>query len=84
MLNLAEAGAQIEAGDVYPIVVLADERMSAISDVSTAKKLGIPVSFSTVSLSFTRMFQMTWLRKLRFTDQSHETWVYQGFLTSVA
>lgn len=48
VLNLAEAGSQIEAGDICPIVVLADERMSALPDVSTAKDMGIPVSFSTV------------------------------------
>lgn len=48
VLNLAEAGSQIDAGDVCPIVVLADNRMSALPDVSTAKDLGIDVSFSTV------------------------------------
>lgn len=48
VLNLAEASSQIDAGDVCPIVVLADERMTALSEVSTAKEMGIPVSFSTV------------------------------------
>ena len=48
VLNLAEAGSQIEAGDICPIVVLADERMAALPDVSTAAEMGIPVSFSTV------------------------------------
>ena len=48
VLNLAEAGSQIDSGDVCPIVVLAENRMSALPDVSTAKDLGIPVSFSTV------------------------------------
>ncbi|WP_319544652.1 tripartite tricarboxylate transporter substrate binding protein [Ruegeria conchae] len=48
VLNLAEAGSQIDAGDVCPIVVLADERMSGLPDVATAKELGIDVSFSTV------------------------------------
>ena len=48
VLNLAEAASQISAGDICPIVVLADERMAALSDVSTAKEMGIPVSFSTV------------------------------------
>jgi len=48
VLNLAEAGSQIDAGDICPIVVLADERMAALPEVSTAKEMGIPVSFSTV------------------------------------
>ena len=48
VLNLAEATSQIDAGDICPVVVLADERMAALPDVSTAKELGIPVSFSTV------------------------------------
>ncbi|MEM0906518.1 MAG: tripartite tricarboxylate transporter substrate binding protein [Pseudomonadota bacterium] len=48
VLNLAEAASQIDAGDICPIVVLADERMAALGDVPTAKELDIPVSFSTV------------------------------------
>ena len=48
VLNLAEASAQIEAGEICPTVVLADQRMAKIGDVPTAKELGIPVSFSTV------------------------------------
>jgi len=48
VLNLVEAASQIEAGDICPIVVLADERMSALPDVPTAKEMGIDVSFSTV------------------------------------
>ena len=48
VLNLAEASAQIEAGEICPTVVLADARMAKIPDVPTAKELGIPVSFSTV------------------------------------
>ena len=48
VLNLAEASAQIEAGEICPTVVLADQRMAKIPDVPTAKELGIPVSFSTV------------------------------------
>ena len=41
VLNLAEASAQIEAGEICPTVVLADERMSKIADVPTAKELGL-------------------------------------------
>jgi len=48
VLNLVEAASQIEAGDICPIVVLADARMSALPNVSTAKEMGIDVSFSTV------------------------------------
>lgn len=48
VLNLAEASSQIEAGEICPTIVLADERMAKIPDVPTANELGIPVSFSTV------------------------------------
>lgn len=48
VLNLAEASSQVEAGEICPTVVLADERMAALPDVPTAKEMGIPVSFSTV------------------------------------
>lgn len=48
VLNLGEASAQVEAGEICPTVVLADQRMAKIADVPTAKELGIPVSFSTV------------------------------------
>jgi len=48
VLNLAEASSQIEAGDICPLVVLADERMAGLPDVTTAKEMGIDVSFSTV------------------------------------
>lgn len=85
VLNLAEAGSQIEAGDICPIVVLADERMSALSDVSTAAEMGIPVSFSTV-----RGFVVhkdtpdeiaAKLEEALLKSMNHT--VYQGFLTSV-
>jgi tripartite-type tricarboxylate transporter receptor subunit TctC len=48
VLNLAEAGSQVAAGEVCPIVVMAPERMSALPDVSTAMDLGIDANFSTV------------------------------------
>ncbi|QBF33480.1 tripartite tricarboxylate transporter substrate binding protein [Thalassococcus sp. S3] len=48
VLNLAEAGSQIDAGEVCPIVVMAPERMAALPDVSTAAELGIDANFSTV------------------------------------
>ena len=85
VLNLAEAGSQIEAGDICPIVVLADERMQALADVPTAKELGIPVSFSTV-----RGFVVhrdtpddvaARLEEALLKAMNHT--VYQGFLTTV-
>ena len=85
VLNLAEAGSQIEAGDICPIVVLADERMAALADVSTAAEMGIPVSFSTV-----RGFVVhkdtpdevaAKLEEALLKSMNHT--VYQGFLTSV-
>ena len=85
VLNLAEAGSQIEAGDVCPIVVLADNRMSALPDVSTAKEMGIPVSFSTVRGfvvhkdtpdDVAAKIEEALLKSMKHT-------VYQGFLTSV-
>jgi putative tricarboxylic transport membrane protein len=48
VLNLAEAGSQIAAGEVCPIVVMAPERMSGLPDVATAMELGIDANFSTV------------------------------------
>lgn len=48
VLNLAEAGEQIQAGEICPMVVLADSRIAALPDTPTAKELGIDVSLSTV------------------------------------
>ncbi len=85
VLNLAEAGAQIEAGEICPTVVLADERMAKIGDVPTAKELGIPVSFSTVRgfavhadtpPEIAEKIETALLKAMSHT-------VYQGFLTSV-
>ena len=85
VLNLAEASAQIEAGEICPTVVLADERMSKIGDVPTAKELGIPVSFSTVRgfavhkdtpPDVAEKIEAALLKSMNHT-------VYQGFLTSV-
>lgn len=85
VLNLAEAGSQIEAGDVCPMVVLADERMNGLPDVTTAKELGIDVSFSTV-----RGFVVhkdtpddvaAKIEEALMKSMNHS--VYQGFLSSV-
>lgn len=48
VLNLSEASAQIEAGDICPMVVLADARMAPIPDAKTAKEMGVDVEFATV------------------------------------
>lgn len=48
VLNLGEAKVQIDAGQVCPIIVLADQRMKTLPNVPTATELGIPVSLSTV------------------------------------
>jgi len=85
VLNLAEASAQIEAGEICPTVVLADARMSKIADVPTAKELGIPVSFSTVRGfavhkdtpdDVAQKIEEALLKSMDHT-------VYQGFLSSV-
>ncbi len=85
VLNLAEAASQIDAGDICPIVVLADDRMAALSEVSTAKEMGIPVSFSTV-----RGFVVhrdtpddvaAKIEEALLAAMNHG--VYQGFLVSV-
>lgn len=48
VLNLSEAGAEIAASSICPLVVLAKTRMAALPDVPTARELGIDVSLSTV------------------------------------
>ena len=85
VLNLAEASAQIEAGEICPTVVLADERMSKIADVPTAKELGIPVSFSTVrGFAVHKDTPEDVAKKLEEAlVKSMNHTVYQGFLTSV-
>jgi len=85
VLNLAEASAQIDAGEICPTVVLADDRMSKIPDVPTAKELGIPVSFSTVRgfavHADTPPEVAAKIEEALLNSMNHS--VYQGFLTSV-
>ncbi len=85
VLNLAEASAQIEAGEICPTVVLADQRMAKIGDVPTAKELGIPVSFSTVrGFAVHKDTPPEVAEKLEAAlIKSMNHTVYQGFLTSV-
>ena len=46
-LNLSEAAAPVEAGDICPLVILGDERMGPIPKARTAKELGINLVLST-------------------------------------
>ncbi|MEM6974280.1 MAG: tripartite tricarboxylate transporter substrate binding protein [Pseudomonadota bacterium] len=85
VLNLAEAGSQIEAGDICPIVVLAPERMSGLPDVATAQELGIDANFSTVRgfvvHADTSDEVASQIEEALLNAMNHN--VYQGFLTSV-
>lgn len=85
VLNLAEAGSQIAAGDICPIVVLAPERMNGLPDVSTAQELGIDANFSTVRgfvvHADTPDDVAAKLEEALLNAMNHT--VYQGFLTSV-
>ena len=85
VLNLSEASAQIEAGEICPIVVLADERMAKISHVKTAKEMGIPVSFSTVrGFAVHKNTPDDVAKKIEAAlIKSMKHSVYQGFLTAV-
>jgi len=47
VLNLSEAGAPIEAGDICPLVILGDNRMDPIPAAKTAKEMGIDLVLST-------------------------------------
>lgn len=46
-LNLSEAAAPVEAGDICPMVILAHEGMAPIPKAKTAKQLGIDLVLST-------------------------------------
>ncbi len=46
-LNLSEAAAPVEAGDICPLVVLAEQGMAPIPKAKTAKSLGIDLVLST-------------------------------------
>jgi tripartite-type tricarboxylate transporter receptor subunit TctC len=48
MLNYSEAESQIKAGEVRPLLVLADQRSESLPEVPTAKELGVNAVFSTV------------------------------------
>ena len=46
-LNLSEATAPVEAGDICPLVILAENGMAPIPKAKTAKQLGIDLVLST-------------------------------------
>ena len=46
-LNLSEAAAPVEAGDICPLVILANQGMAPIPKAKTAKQLGIDLVLST-------------------------------------
>ena len=47
ILNLSEAGAPIDAGDLCPLVILGDNAMDPIPKAKTAKSLGVDLVLST-------------------------------------
>jgi putative tricarboxylic transport membrane protein len=47
VLNLSEASAPIEAGDICPLVILGDSRMDPIPNARTGKELGVDLELST-------------------------------------
>jgi tripartite-type tricarboxylate transporter receptor subunit TctC len=85
VLNLSEASAQIEAGDICPMVVLGNARMKPIPDAKTAKEMGIDAVFSTIRGFVTHAKvtdeQVGTLESGLVKAMKHN--VYQGFLTSV-
>lgn len=46
-LNLSEAAAPVEAGDICPLVILGEDGMEPIPEAKTAKELGIDLVLST-------------------------------------
>ncbi len=46
-LNLSEAAAPVEAGDICPLVILAEQGMAPIPKAKTAKSLGVDLVLST-------------------------------------
>ena len=85
VLNLSEASAQIDAGDICPLVVMGTARMDPIPDAKTAQEMGINVVFSTVR-GFTTHAEVDdaeakTIEEAMVKAMNHA--VYQGYLTSV-
>lgn len=85
VLNLSEASAQIDAGDICPLIVLGTARMGPIPDAATAQELGIDAVFSTVRGFVTHAgvddAKAAKLEGAMIKAMNHA--VYQGFLDSV-
>lgn len=85
VLNLSEASAQIESGDICPMVILGTAGMDPIPDAKTAQSLGIDAVFSTVRGFVTHAgvdaASGKVLEEGMVAAMEHD--VYQGFLTSV-
>lgn len=85
VLNLSEASAQIDAGDICPLIVLGTARMGPIPDAATAQELGIDAVFSTVRGFVTHAGvsddDAAVLEGAMVKAMNHA--VYQGFLDSV-
>lgn len=84
VLNLSEAESQIKAGEIRPIVVLAEKRMGPLPDVPTARELGIDAVFSTVRgfvvLKGVPEDRLKTLEKGVLKAMNHK--YYQSFLTT--
>lgn len=85
VLNLSEASAQIDSGDVCPLIVLGTARMGPIPDAATAQELGIDAVFSTVRGFVTHAGvdgeKAAKLEEGMLKAMNHA--VYQGYLKSV-
>lgn len=85
VLNLSEASAQIEAGDICPLIVMGTARMAPIPEAATAQELGIDVQFATIRGFVTHAGvadeNLAVLEEKLVKAMNHS--VYQGFLTSV-
>lgn len=82
VLNLSEAEAQISAGEIRPLVVLAKKRMKPLPDVPTSVELGIDAVFSTVrgfvTLKGVPEDRLATLEKAIVKAMKHK--VYMGYL----
>ncbi len=82
LLNLSEAEAQVSAGEIRPLMVLAKKRMKPLPDVPTSVERGIDAVFSTVrgfvALKGVPEDRLQVLEKNVLKAMEHK--VYQGYL----
>ncbi len=85
ILNLSEAESQINAGEIQPLVVLAQKRMGPLPDVLTSVELGVDATFSTVrgfvTLKGVPEDRLKVLEEKLVKAMNHS--VYQGYLETV-